>query len=228
MVLTAPGKALEWRDLPDRSPGPEEIRVCVAACGVCRTDLHIVDGELPPGKLPLVPGHEIVGRIDALGANVQSDFKIGDLVGIPWLGHTCGTCSYCVEGHENLCDYPQFTGYTRDGGYATSVIADARFTFPLPDNYSVESLAPLLCAGLIGWRSLVRAGSAGRYLRIRRSSPHRDASGPAARADGVCPDPPWGHSDSRVCPRDGGCVGGRHERSPTEAPRRSHSLCARR
>jgi alcohol dehydrogenase, propanol-preferring len=160
MVLKAPGASLEWRDLPDQSPGPEEIRVRVAACGVCRTDLHIVDGELPPGKLPLVPGHEIVGRIDALGVNVQSDFKIGDRVGIPWLGYACGTCSYCVQGHENLCDHPQFTGYTRDGGYATSVIANARFTFPLTGDYSDESWAPLLCAGLIGWRSLVRAGSA--------------------------------------------------------------------
>jgi alcohol dehydrogenase, propanol-preferring len=160
MVLKAPGASLEWRDLPDQLPGPEEIRVRVAACGVCRTDLHIVDGELPPGKLPLVPGHEIVGRIDALGANVQSDFKIGDRVGIPWLGYACGTCSYCVHGHENLCDHPQFTGYTRDGGYATSVIANARFTFPLTGDYADESWAPLLCAGLIGWRALVRAGSA--------------------------------------------------------------------
>ena len=160
MVLTHPRTDLEWIELPDRDPGPDEIRVKVHACGVCRTDLHVIDGELSHPKMPLIPGHEVVGYIDALGANTNSEFKIGDRVGIPWLAHTCGVCSYCIHGHENLCDAPQFTGYTRDGGFATSVIANARFAFPLPDGYTDEALAPLLCAGLIGWRALVRAGSA--------------------------------------------------------------------
>jgi propanol-preferring alcohol dehydrogenase len=160
MVLTSPRTALQWTELPDRSPGPDEIRVKVHACGVCRTDLHVIDGELANPKLPLIPGHEVVGRIDAMGAEVALGLNIGDRVGIPWLAHTCGVCSYCIHGHENLCDDPQFTGYTRDGGFATSVIANARYAFPLPDGYSDEALAPLLCAGLIGWRALVRAGSA--------------------------------------------------------------------
>jgi propanol-preferring alcohol dehydrogenase len=160
MVLTSPRTPLAWMELPDRSPGPDEIRVRVSACGVCRTDLHVVDGELADPKLPLVPGHEVVGRIDAMGDAVDPGLKIGDRVGIPWLAHTCGVCSYCIHGHENLCDVPQFTGYTRDGGFATSVIANARYAFPLPEGYSDAALAPLLCAGLIGWRSLVRAGSA--------------------------------------------------------------------
>lgn len=160
MVLTSPHRPLEWLELPDRDPGPGEIRVAVSACGVCRTDLHVVDGELPHPKLPLVPGHEVVGRIEAIGGEVHSGLKLGDRVGIPWLGHTCGSCSYCVHGHENLCDTPQFTGYTRDGGFATSIIANARYAFLLPEGYSDAALAPLLCAGLIGWRSLVRAGSA--------------------------------------------------------------------
>lgn len=160
MVLTSPRTPLEWRELPDRSPGPDEIRVGVSACGVCRTDLHVVDGELNHPKLPLIPGHEVVGRIDAIGSAVGQEHKIGDRVGVPWLAHTCGSCSYCIHGHENLCDTPEFTGYTRDGGFATSVVASARYAFPLPDGYSDAELAPLLCAGLIGWRSLVRAGSA--------------------------------------------------------------------
>ena len=129
----------------------------VAACGVCRTDLHVVDGELPDPKVPIIPGHEIVGRIDLLGADVKG-LKIGERVGIPWLGHTCGVCPYCLEHRENLCDHPLFTGFTRNGGFATMVIADARFAFPLGETGSDVSLAPLLCAGLIGWRSLVIAG----------------------------------------------------------------------
>jgi len=159
MVLNAIGAALEWTELPDRHPGPGEIRVNVTACGVCRTDLHVVDGELPYPQLPIVPGHEIVGRIDALGAGVEG-LSIGERVGIPWLGHTCGICPYCRAQHENLCDRPIFTGYTRDGGFATATIADARFAFPLGGAGSDVSLAPLLCAGLIGWRSLVIAGDA--------------------------------------------------------------------
>lgn len=161
MILNAIGTPLVWTELPDRMPGPGEIRVKVSACGVCRTDLHVVDGELPDPHVPIIPGHEIVGRIDALGEGVTG-LAIGERVGIPWLGHTCGVCPYCRSDHENLCDAPRFTGYTRDGGYATAVVADARFAFPLGEAGDDVSLAPLLCAGLIGWRSLVMAGKAER------------------------------------------------------------------
>jgi len=157
MVLKQLGRPLEWTELPDRPPGPGEIRVNVAACGVCRTDLHVVDGELPHPQVPIIPGHEIVGRIDAVGAGVVG-LKLGQRVGIPWLGHTCGVCPYCKMQRENLCDRPLFTGYTRDGGFATATVADARFALPLGDEGSDESLAPLLCAGLIGWRALTIAG----------------------------------------------------------------------
>jgi propanol-preferring alcohol dehydrogenase len=157
MVLTRLGGGLEWTELPDRHPGPGQIRIKVAACGVCRTDLHVVDGELPHPQVPIIPGHEIVGRIAELGAGVEG-LRIGERVGAPWLGHTCGTCPYCVGGRENLCDHPLFTGYTRDGGFATDVIVDAHYTFPLGETGSDMSLAPLLCAGLIGWRSLGIAG----------------------------------------------------------------------
>ncbi len=157
MVLNKIGTALVWTELPDREPGPGQIRVKVAACGVCRTDLHVVDGELPDPQVPIIPGHEIVGRIDVLGAGVTG-LSLGERVGVPWLGHTCGTCPYCVAHRENLCDHPLFTGYTRDGGFATAVIADARFAFPLGETGTDVALAPLLCAGLIGWRSLVTAG----------------------------------------------------------------------
>lgn len=159
MVLKRLKTPLEWTELPDRQPGPNEIRVKVLACGVCRTDLHVIDGELPNPKVPIIPGHEIVGRIDAMGAGVK-DLQMGERVGIPWLGHTDGTCPYCLMQRENLCDQPLFTGFTRDGGFATSAIADARFTFPLGETGSDVSIAPLLCAGLIGWRSLVIAGDA--------------------------------------------------------------------
>jgi propanol-preferring alcohol dehydrogenase len=159
MILGKLKTPLEWTDLPDRQPGPHEIRVKVLACGVCRTDLHVVDGELPNPILPIIPGHEIVGRVDAMGTDVK-DLQMGERVGIPWLGHTDGTCPYCLMHRENLCDHPLFTGFTRDGGYATAAIADARFAFPLGETGSDVSIAPLLCAGLIGWRSLVIAGDA--------------------------------------------------------------------
>jgi len=157
MILRRPGSPLEPAVLPDRSPGPGEIRVRITACGVCRTDLHVVDGELDAAALPIIPGHEIVGRVDAVGDGVQH-LKLGQRVGIPWLGYTCGTCPYCLMGRENLCDRPLFTGYTRDGGFATAAIADARYAFDLGEAGEDTSLAPLLCAGLIGWRSLVMAG----------------------------------------------------------------------
>lgn len=157
MVLKKLGTALEWMELADRKPGPGEVRLKVAACGVCRTDLHVVDGELPDPKLPIIPGHEIVGRIDEIGAGVEG-LRVGERIGVPWLGHTCGICPYCAGGQENLCDHPLFTGFSRDGGFATATIADARFAFPLGEAGSDVALAPLLCAGLIGWRSLVIAG----------------------------------------------------------------------
>jgi propanol-preferring alcohol dehydrogenase len=150
--------------LPDRQPGPGEVRIKVLACGVCRTDLHVIDGELPNPKSPIIPGHEIVGRIDAMGSGVEG-LTIDERVGVPWLGHTDGTCPYCKTNRENLCDAPLFTGYTRDGGFATAVIADARFAFPLGETGSDVSLAPLLCAGLIGWRSLKIVGD-GKKLGI--------------------------------------------------------------
>jgi propanol-preferring alcohol dehydrogenase len=157
MVLERPGTRLALRERPLPVAGAGEILIEVAACGVCRTDLHVVDGELTRPKLPIVPGHEIVGRVAALGPGV-SGLAVGTRVGVPWLGHTCGVCPYCRAGRENLCDAPLFTGYTRDGGYATHTIADARFCFPLPGAGDAAALAPLLCAGLIGWRSYRMAG----------------------------------------------------------------------
>ena len=160
MQLNAPGEQLRCVERPVPEPGPGEILVAVAACGVCRTDLHVVDGDIH-GALPIVPGHEIVGHIAALGKDVIG-FARGDRVGIPWLGHTCGHCRYCREGAENLCDDPLFTGFTRDGGFATHAVADARYCFPIPDAFEDAEAAPLLCAGLIGYRSLRMAGEAKR------------------------------------------------------------------
>ena len=161
MVLPAPGTPLQMQERPAPLPADGEIRVAVSACGVCRTDLHVVDAELPDIKYPIVPGHEIVGRVDFVGRNVTTH-RIGERVGIPWLGYTCGVCRFCKEGMENLCDRPLFTGYTRDGGFATHAIADARYAFPLGEDGDDVAIAPLLCAGLIGWRSLVMAGNAKR------------------------------------------------------------------
>jgi propanol-preferring alcohol dehydrogenase len=157
MVLERPGTPLVPRERQVPRPSAGEILAEIAACGVCRTDLHVVDGELPDPKMPIVPGHEIVGRVAALGAGVKG-LALGERVGVPWLGHTCQVCIYCHAGRENLCDAPLFTGYTRDGGYATHVVADARFCFPLPGSSDDAETAPLLCAGLIGWRSLRMAG----------------------------------------------------------------------
>jgi alcohol dehydrogenase, propanol-preferring len=161
MVLPGPRARLRMDERTDPIPGDGQIRVRVSACGVCRTDLHVVDGELPDIRYPIIPGHEIVGRVDLIASNVTTH-RLGDRVGIPWLGYTCGTCRFCREGMENLCDYPSFTGYTRDGGYATHAIADARYAFPLGEVGDDVAIAPLLCAGLIGWRSLVMAGKAER------------------------------------------------------------------
>jgi alcohol dehydrogenase, propanol-preferring len=160
MLMTAARQPLRLQTIDVADPGPGELRLRVAACGVCRTDLHIVDGELAQPALPLVPGHEIVGRVDALGAGVRG-FGVGDRVGVPWLGHTCGACRYCTHRQENLCDAPRFTGYTRPGGYAEYTLADAHYCFALPDDAGDDlHAAPLLCAGLIGYRALRFAGDA--------------------------------------------------------------------
>lgn len=161
MLLTSVGKPLVRSDVSVPKPSSGQVLVRVAACAVCRTDLHVVDGELPNRILPLIPGHEIVGRIEQVGANVEN-FKVGERVGIPWLGWTCGECNYCLSDRENLCERAQFTGYTIDGGYAEYTVADARFCFRIPEAYDDVSAAPLLCAGLIGYRSLRKAGDAKR------------------------------------------------------------------
>jgi alcohol dehydrogenase, propanol-preferring len=159
MVLERAGEPLKRAALPVPEPGPNQILLKVLACGVCRTDLHIYDGELTHPKLPLILGHEIVGSVEALGPEVTG-FEAGMRVGVPWLGFTDGTCRYCREGHENLCDHPRFTGYDIDGGYAGYAVADARYCFALPEGYSDAEAAPLLCAGLIGYRSLKMAEDA--------------------------------------------------------------------
>lgn len=156
MVLRRIGEPLVWEERALPQPGPGEVRLRVEACAVCRTDLHVVDGDLPDGPLPIVPGHEIVGRVEAVGPGVL--LPPGTRVGVPWLGHSCGHCPYCAEGRENLCDAPQFTGFTRDGGFATHVLADAAYAFPLTGFDDPVAAAPLMCAGLIGWRSLEMAG----------------------------------------------------------------------
>ena len=161
MVLERPGEPLKLVERPIPRPGPGQLLVRVRACGVCRTDLHVVDGDLPEPKLPIVPGHEVVGEVVALGEGV-TDFEPGQRVGVPWLGHTCGQCRFCRMGRENLCDHPGFTGYTLDGGYADYVVADARYCFALPDRYDDLHVAPLLCAGLIGYRSYALTKNAGK------------------------------------------------------------------
>ena len=160
MECRAPGAGLVRVERPVPAPGPRDVLVEVAACGVCRTDLHVLDGEIP-ANYPIVPGHEIVGRVAALAEGVDG-LALGDRVGVPWLARTCGLCRYCREGRENLCDAPLFTGATRDGGYATHAIADARYCFALPDALDDIHAAPLLCAGLIGWRAYRMAGEAPR------------------------------------------------------------------
>jgi propanol-preferring alcohol dehydrogenase len=161
MILSEPRQPLRLTELITPTAGLGQVLVKVSSCAVCRTDLHVVDGELPTPKLPLIPGHEIVGRVAEVGAGVER-YKSGDRVGIPWLGWTCGECRYCRSARENLCDRARFTGYTLDGGYAEYTVADERFCFRIPDSYSDAEAAPLLCAGLIGYRSLVKTGDAQR------------------------------------------------------------------
>ncbi|MGN6808095.1 MAG: zinc-dependent alcohol dehydrogenase family protein [Trinickia sp.] len=161
MVFDGRSPHLSERELPDPTPGPGQLLIRIRACGVCRTDLHVVDGELAHPKTPVIPGHEIVGVVAGLGEGV-TEFRLGERVGVPWLGHTCGQCRYCRGGRENLCDRPAFTGYTLDGGYAEWVTADSRYCLPIPARYSDAEAAPLLCAGLIGYRTLAMAGDARR------------------------------------------------------------------
>ncbi len=158
MVFDGTTSKLQMHDVPTPEPGPGEVLIRIEACGVCRTDLHVVDGDLQHPKLPLIPGHEIVGRIERLGPAVRG-LTAGRRVGVPWLGHTCGHCPYCGEARENLCDKPRFTGYTLDGGYAEYCVADSSFVFPLDENADPVALAPLLCAGLIGYRSFRLCGN---------------------------------------------------------------------
>jgi propanol-preferring alcohol dehydrogenase len=161
MLLDSPGQPLRLADIATPKPDAGQLLIRVHACAVCRTDIHVVDGELTRPKLPLIPGHEIVGTVTKLGDEV-SRFKVGDRVGVPWLGWTCGDCNYCRNGRENLCDQAKFTGYTLDGGYAEYTVADERFCFAIPESYADAQAAPLLCAGLIGYRSLVKTGNAQR------------------------------------------------------------------
>jgi propanol-preferring alcohol dehydrogenase len=161
MVLKAPGLGLEAATVPDPAPGPGQVLLRVEACAVCRTDLHLVLGELPGPRLPAIPGHEVVGTVEALGPGAGR-FRAGDRVGVPWLGWTCGACEWCRSGRENLCGEARFTGYTLPGGFAESMVADERFCFPIPADYSAVEAAPLLCAGLIGYRCLRKAGPARR------------------------------------------------------------------
>jgi alcohol dehydrogenase, propanol-preferring len=162
MVLDKPRQPLELRGVEKQRPAKGQLLVRIATCAVCRTDLHVVDGELPGPKLPLIPGHQIVGHVEEIGEGANSKFKIGDRVGIPWLGWTDGECAYCRSNRENLCDRARFTGYTIDGGYAEFTVADARYCFHLPDRYNDVEVAPLLCAGLIGYRSYRKTGDAHR------------------------------------------------------------------
>lgn len=161
MVLTEVGKPLELKEINKPEPDPDQILIRISACGICRTDLHVVDGELPSPKLPLVPGHQIIGKIEAVGERVTA-LKVGERIGVPWLGGSCGVCDYCRAGHENLCSNALYTGYQIDGGFAEYCVAKARFTFPIPQSYPDLQAAPLLCAGLIGYRALRMTGHASR------------------------------------------------------------------
>src|SRR3954462_12518978 len=209
MVLERAHEPLRPMDLPAPEPGPGQVAIEVAACAVCRTDLHVVDGELTEPKLPLVPGHQIVGRVLSAGER----FAEGDRVGVPWLGWTDGTCPYCRSGRENLCDNARFTGYQRDGGYATLVTADERFCFPVPQGYPDLQAAPLLCAGLIGYRSLRPAGGGGRVPPCAVARGGRGGAARPVRLRGGCAHrlpgrPPPGQARVRLHPqgRPGGAA----------------------
>lgn len=219
MVLDRPKTSLRLADLPDPEPGPGQILVRVSACGVCRTDLHVVDGELTEPALPIIPGHEIIGHVALAGAGVER-FREGERVGVPWLGYTCGVCRYCRAGHENLCDAPRFTGYQIDGGYAQYTVADARYCFPVPGDYSDAEAAPLMCAGLIGYRSLEMAGEAGEAARLGiygfGAAAHIVAQVARHRGQQVFAFTRPGDDEAQVFARDMGAVwvGGSDERPP--------------
>jgi propanol-preferring alcohol dehydrogenase len=218
MVLHQAGRPLKDEVVADPRPGVGQVLVRVAACGVCRTDLHVVDGDLTDPKLPIIPGHEIVGHVAALGPGV-SQFRPGDRVGIPWLGHTCGRCSYCRSGAENLCDAPSFTGYQIDGGYAEYAVADAAYCFAVPDVYGDAAAAPLLCAGLIGYRSLKMAGPGARLgLYGFGAAAHIVAQVAEAERRQVYAFTRPGDSAAQNFARQLGCVwaGSSEERSPVE------------
>ncbi|MGH7023337.1 MAG: zinc-dependent alcohol dehydrogenase family protein [Caulobacteraceae bacterium] len=219
MELRSHGHPLEPTRRSDPSPGPGEVRLRVSACGVCRTDLHVIDGELPPAPLPIVPGHEIVGVVEAVGEGVVAGL-IGQRLGVPWLGRTCGRCRYCLEGQENLCDHPSFTGWTRDGGYADQVVADHRYCFPIPDAYADAEAAPLLCAGLIGFRAWRMAAEA-RPVRALGlygfgAAAHLLAQLAIARGQRVHAFTRPGDETTQAFARELGCVwaGGSDERPP--------------
>jgi propanol-preferring alcohol dehydrogenase len=218
MVLERAREPLVTRTLARAEPGPNQLSLRVLACGVCRTDLHVFDGELEHPKLPLVLGHEIVARVEAAGSDVQG-FELGDRVGVPWLGLTDGTCSYCRSGQENLCDHARFTGYQIDGGYATHTLADARYAFHLPEGYSDIEAAPLLCAGLIGYRSLKMTGAA-RRLGIYGFGAAAHIVAQVARYQGreVCAFTRSGDTQAQAFARALGAVwaGGSDERPPVE------------
>ena len=190
MVFEEPGQPLTERELPEPSPADGQVLIDVSMCGVCRTDLHIFDGELDEPKLPLILGHQIVGRVRESGASADR-FATGDRVGVPWLGWTDGTCRYCRTGRENLCEHAKFTGYDIDGGYAERAVADERFCFPIPDGFPDDHAAPLLCAGLIGYRSLRLAGEGERLglLRLRRPPPTSSARSPSPEVGASSPSP---------------------------------------
>ena len=221
MTLKQTHGRLEPIRRPDPQPGPGEVRLRVRACGVCRTDLHVIDGELPEGPMPIIPGHEIIGIVDAAGEGVPRD-RIGQRLGVPWLGWTCGVCRYCLEGRENLCDRPKFTGWTRDGGYADTVVADLRYAFPIPGGYSDAEAAPLLCAGLIGFRAWRWAAAARPVQALGLygfgAAAHLLAQLAIAKGQGVYAFTRTGDEAAQAFARDLGCVwaGGSNEAPPEQ------------
>ena len=221
------GSGLRAARVPAPVPGPGQVKVKVQTCGICRTDLHVVDGELPHPKLPLIPGHQIVGTVEALGEGVTSP-AVGEQVGIPWLGWTCGRCRYCLSGRENLCDSAKFTGYDLDGGFAEFAVADHRFAFPIPPGYPAAQAAPLLCAGLIGYRSLTMAGDAER-LGLYGYGAAAHIVTQVARHQGrkvFAFTRPGDYTSQGFAKEMGARLGGRHRRGAPRGARRGHHLRA--
>lgn len=223
MVLQKPSESLRAWELPTPTPNVRQVLIEVSACAVCRTDLHVVDGELPNPKLPLIPGHQIVGTVVEVGEGV-THLALGDRVGVPWLGWTCGECGYCRQGRENLCEDARFTGYQIDGGYAEFAVADERYCFSLPAEYPDLQAAPLLCAGLVGYRSLRMTGEADRVLWFWRGSTHPHPGRPPSETTSVCLHSSQRCGGTAVCcfPRRG--VGWRHHPATPGAARCCHHL----